>query len=237
MTAKQFTKLLQFSFRESYNENKEIISKLKDSLLKCKQDNYLLKNKDLDLDKSQTNDPNVQNYLNYTQFKSKNIANSFANIDQYIKMKQNYELNMEFLINLVKLKIIGKNFQLDENVETIIETLKQFLEQIKYFFLFDYNKTFENNEQQTTDISQTQQQLSQQSKADSGISMSYASSASSYFESSTFNETNESFKQKEKRNDDNDDEIRFFYSFPYDSLVHALQIFLNIFQIEWLYYL
>jgi hypothetical protein len=234
MTAKQFTKLLQFSFRESYNENKEIISKLKDSLLKCKQENYLLKNKDLDLDKSQINDvPNVQNYLNYTQFKSKNIANSFANIDQYIKMKQNYELNMEFLINLVKLKIIGKNFQLDENVETIIETLKQFLEQIKYFFLFDYNKTFENNEQQTTDISQTQQLLSQQSKADSGISMSYASSSSSYFES-TLNETNESLKQKEKRNDD---EIRFFYSFPYDSLVHALQIFLNIFQIEWLYYL
>jgi hypothetical protein len=26
-------------------------------------------------------------------------------------------------------------------------------------------------------------------------------------------------------------------TFPLDSLVHALQIFLNIFQIEWLYYL
>jgi hypothetical protein len=204
MSAKQFTKLIQFSFRESYNSNKEIISQLKDSLLKCKQENYLLKNKNL-IDKTENLQQDIGNHLNSSQFKTnENATCKFIKIDEYTKMKENYESNIEFLTNLIKLKIIGKNFQLDEKVDTIIDTLKQFLEQIRYFFLLNKSN---NKELNSVDASQ----------ADSGINMSL---------DSTFND-----------NSKMEEDIATPLTFPLDSLVHALQIFLNIFQIEWLYYL
>ena len=210
MSAVQFTKLIQFTFRESYNSNKEIISQLKDSLLKCKQENYVLKNKDL-INKTE-NLLNVQqdigNHLNLSQCKTnENMASKFVNINQYTKMKENYEANIEFLTNLIKLKIIGKNFQLDEKVETIIETLKKFLEQIRYFFLLNKNKEID---------------VVEASHADLGINMSLDLD-------STFNDQHDNSKMEE--------DIVKQLTFPFDSIVHALQIFLNIFQIEWLYYL
>ena len=183
---------------------------MKDSLLKCKQENYLLKNKDL-INKAQNIidvQQDIENVLNFSQFKTnENITSKFVNNDQYTKMKENFELNIEFLTNLIKLKIIGKNFQLDEKVETIVETLKEFLEQIRYFFLFKKSHK-EINE------------VNEVSQADSGINMSL---------DSTFNDQHDNSKIEE-------DNLTPF-TFSFDSLVHALQIFLNIFQIEWLYYL
>ena len=225
LSAKQFTQLIQLSFRESYNKNKEIIAQLKDSLLKCKQENYLLKNKssfeDFDTPASSLIATTAENsHLNFSRLKNPEHNKTFVNINQYAQMKENYERNMEFLTNLVKLKIIGKNFQLDEKVETIIETLKQFLQQIKYFFFFNYEKVSEENELA----------CQSQSQADSAISISY----SSYLES-TLDDTGNSFVQSQLK--EKESNLKIFYSFPFDSLVHALQIFLNIFQIEWLYYL
>ena len=243
MNASKFTKLIQFSFRESYDANKEIISQLKESLLKCKQENYLLKNKATAstsqslINSSHPSALDQINSLNHSKFaqSNENLINKFQSINQYTKMKQNYEQNIEFLTNLIKLKIIGKNFQLDENVETIIATLRQFLEQIRYFFLYDHELLLErDNDQIISQKSQSQQPNC--SLDDSGINFSYSSS---YFDS-TLNKTKQSLFQVEPKQQtssfEKNEEIIVF-KFPYDSLVHALQIFLNIFQIEWLYYL
>lgn len=252
MSAKQFTQLIQLNLRESYKSNKQIIEKLESCLLKAKQENILLKEKLLEsLRSKSTTSSNLSNAfnsvesqisdvkinsfleLNVNQFKMRtqtngNIAIKFANMQQYTKMKSNYELNIQFLMNLIKLKITGKNFQLDENVETIIETLKEFLKQIKYFFFLDYTQTEEGKIEETTHLNEKQNINTTESISnDSAINMSFS------FDYTLFGETNlnsESIK-KSSQNEIN------FYSFPHDCLIHALQIFLNIFQIEWLYYM
>lgn len=108
-----------------------------------------------------------------------------------IDFKQRFNSRVELMANLIKLKSIGKNFKLNENMkELIVECLSSFLEYISQsFFNGDIKPDFDilNDD------------------------CNYSSSKKN------------SFKE--------------FSEIPMDCMLHSLQVFLNVYDIEWLYYL
>jgi hypothetical protein len=206
MTLKEFISLLQLKYKAAYTENKMKIKRLENELLKVQQELFLLKNRE-SIEKfhittqeigdynNKTLDNYIQSSLTSTSTEASLSDLCFKSFHDVSKNKQKYESHRNFLINLVKLKIIGKNFNINENTQMILNTLKEFLGQIKYF-LFE-----------TSNIVDTM-----------------ATSQSIPYEPYT---------------QTSDNSIKHLYqcSYSYDCLIHSLQIFLNIFQVEWLYYL
>lgn len=108
-----------------------------------------------------------------------------------IDFKKRFNSRVELMANLIKLKSIGKNFKLNENMkELIVECLSSFLEYISQAFL-------------KGDIKQDFDVLNDD--------CNYSNSKKN------------SYKE--------------FSEIPMDCMLHSLQVFLNVYDIEWLYYL
>jgi hypothetical protein len=203
MNLKEFISLLQLKFKGAYMDNRQKIKQLEAELLQAKQELYVLKNKSL-IDKfdEQIANPSdtINSYLNIYSYgnKSNYDENIVDNINSFVKMKQKYEKHKEFIINLIKLKIIGKKFDLNENTQIILTTLAEFLEQIKYFFF---------NSSVTTCADQ-------QLELACGMDMMPGSQNYEF----------------DRRNENALD-------YSYSCILHSMQIFVNVFQVEWLYYL
>jgi hypothetical protein len=197
MSVREFISLLQLKYKSAFMENKQKIEQLESELLRTKQELYLLKNKILvDKFNSLVDNPNetINAYLRSQTYTNASMLdeNLADDMDHFARLKHQYESHKEFIINLIKLKIIGKKFNIDENTQVILGTLSEFFEQIKFFF-------FKSNTTLPSDQTSTLTPISQE------------------FDSTPINEN--------------------VFNFSYSCLTHSLQIFVNVFQVEWLYYL
>lgn len=191
-TVKQYMQLLQSSFISSFQTNSEKITELKHLLFITRKKLFLEQNKDLFQNKANsttatsttttTKSPNLEDLFQ----KFQELQAKESKVAQLENVTAQFNSNLDFLTNLIKLKTIDKNFRMNENSnELIMQCLSSFLDQLQHFFF--KTSLLTDSENISPEASKTKTQSSQ-------------------------------------------------LSIPIDSLLHGLQVFLNVYDIEWLYY-
>lgn len=166
-----YINILRTNFIKSYKRNSDIISTLKMALLDAKIEIFTLKNniEPNSLENVDFKLSSSKSFASVCESNNDSIVNNLEFADQLIPIRNKYEKNIDFIINIAKLKSLKKDFRVNEiSNDEILKCLDNILSEISYFL---------------------------------------------------FDETAAKMK------------------FPFESILHGIQQFLNIFEIEWLYYL
>ncbi|CAF0755373.1 unnamed protein product [Brachionus calyciflorus] len=195
----QYLQLLRVNFTHVHEKFSDEIQQLRLRLLDAKKEIFYLKTKEIIKDLDGKLDEKTLGQLLDTTKK----FNYSKNESKFQDLITQFNSNLEFITNLIKLKTIDKDFKENQSVdqETLLDCLNEFLSQIKKF-LFNY---------------EFKQDIS-------------SNIPSSFIVTDTI-DTNEPIVSKEP-NDES-----FCITFPIESILHGVQVFLNLFEIEWFYYL
>jgi len=218
MSALEFTKLLQLNFTNSFIDNRTVIQNLEKNILTLTQELSVLKLQEKIINEIPFEALQITATLSETIEHSllfhKTSDTNQAKLKTYQQVKEearNYDANLKFLSDIIKLKTLSKDFQMNEDTLTILKTLKDTIEQIRFFF-----QSYDEEDPKS------KAEIMSDKKSDA----SFVEDDSAFAESTTLFFITQEFEQP--------DEI--YCLFPLDTLLHGLQMVVNIFQIEWLYY-
>ena len=203
----EYMKLMRANFCQSYSKNTEQVETLKSLLLDAKKEIFYMKNKE-----TLASHLSCSNTSSETRSKLSMASKHKPEVLDTLKIK--IHSNIDFVANIVKLKSLDKNFQLDEsNIEAVLECMRDSLKQVGYFIFHAESS----------------------STADSNINKRGNESVDASNSQFTMSSTSQSIFNKSKTTTTS--AITVSVSFPLDSILHSMQLFVNVYEIEWFFYI